>query len=33
MKVKTNKQQYFCEKCNRRFLDYYSYNGFMKRLK
>lgn len=28
--TKTKNQQYFCKKCNRRFLDYYSYNAYRK---
>lgn len=28
--TKTRKQQYFCKKCDRRFLDYYSYNAYRK---
>jgi len=31
-KTKTGKQQYFCKSCNKRFIDYYSYNGFEKNL-
>jgi insertion element IS1 protein InsB len=28
--TRTKKQQYFCKRCKRRFLDYYSYNAYRK---
>lgn len=28
--TKTRKQQYFCKNCNKRFIDYYSYNAYWK---
>ena len=30
--TKTRKQQYFCKNCDRRFLDFYSYNAYRKDL-
>ncbi len=30
--TKTRKQQYFCKNCNRRFLNYYSYNAYRKEI-